>query len=510
MAAHPPFLYLGFIGFTVPFAFALASLITGRVSDAWMKVTRRWTLVAWTFLTVGLVLGALWSYGVLGWGGYWAWDPVENVALLPWLTATAFVHSVMVQERRGMLKVWNLSLIVGTFALTVLGTFLTRGSILASVHTFAQSIVGPLYLGFLTVVLLGGFGLIAWRRRALSAEAAFDTPLSRESAFLGNNVLLLVVTFTVLVGTIYPLLSEAVTGDKVSVGGPYFNRNIAPVAMLLLFLMGIGPILPWRAASAGAFVRRLQVPLWCAAIVSVVLAVAGASVAEIGVFALATFVAAAALAEMARGVRAQRRARAVPIGTAIVGAVRRNRRLYGGLVAHLGLLVAVSGVAWSAFGDRSGEVALATGRSAVVQGYAVRFDGASARQEPQRRVTVAHLTVSDPDTGAVITRLQPSLNFYPSSSEPIGTPSLRVGTPFNGLTDLYASLVAIDASGSTATVRFFVNPGIGLLWLGGLVTALGGLVAAWPGRRRDRSPPVRGGVLERDRLADRAREEVQV
>ena len=496
MAAHPPFLYLGFIGFTVPFAFAIASLITGRVSDEWMRITRRWTLVAWVFLAVGLVLGALWSYGVLGWGGYWAWDPVENVALLPWLTATAFVHSVMVQERRGMLKVWNLSLIVGTFALTVLGTFLTRGSILSSVHTFAQSIVGPLYLAFLTLVLLGGFGLIAWRREALKGEAALDTPLSRESAFLGNNVLLLVVTFTVLVGTIYPLLAEAVTGDKVSVGGPYFNRNVAPVALLLLFLMGIGPILPWRAASASAVVRRLQVPLWASALVAVALAVGGAGVGAIAVFALAAFVGGATLAEMSRGVRAQHRVRGGSLGAAALAAVRRNRRLYGGLVAHLGLLVAVIGISWSAFGDRAGEASIREGQRVRIESYEVRFDGASTREEPQRRVIVADLTVFDASSGDEVVRLHPSLNFYPSSSEPIGTPSLRVGTPLNGMVDLYASLVSIDLADPTATVRFFVNPGIGLLWLGGAVIAFGGLVAAWPGLRRERDD---GGERSRAR-----------
>ncbi len=487
MAAHPPLLYLGFIGFTVPFAFAMAALVTGRVSDQWMRITRRWTIAAWVFLTVGLLLGALWSYGVLGWGGYWAWDPVENVALLPWLTATAFVHSVMVQERRGMLKVWNLSLIVGTFALTVLGTFLTRGSILSSVHTFAQSIVGPLYLVFLTLVLLVGFGLIAWRRDALKAEASLDTPLSRESAFLGNNVLLLVITFTVLVGTIYPLLAEALTGDKVSVGGPFFNTNTAPVALLLLFLMGVGPILPWRAASAAAVARRLQVPAWAAALTAAVLAALGAEVAAIGVFGLVAFVGAATLAEMARGVLAQRRAHGVGIVSAIGAAARRNRRLYGGLVAHLGVLIAVVGVASASLGDRSSEVTLSVGERAGVDGYELRFDGSSSRQEPHRRVVVGELTVFAGDEELV--RLDPSLNLYPASSEPIGTPSIRVGTPLNGMTDLYASLVTVDPAGPTATFRFFVVPGIGFLWLGGLVTALGGLVAAWPDGRRPTSSP---------------------
>jgi cytochrome c-type biogenesis protein CcmF len=502
MAAHPPMLYLGFIGFTVPFAFAIAALITGRVSDAWMRITRRWTIAAWIFLTLGLTLGALWSYSVLGWGGYWAWDPVENVALLPWLTGTAFLHSVMVQERRGMLKIWNLSLIVGTFALTVLGTFLTRGSILASVHTFAESIVGPLYLVFLTVVLLGGFGLIAWRREALRGESTLDTPLSRESVFLGNNVLLLVLTFTVLVGTIYPLLAEAVTNRKVSVGSPFFNLNTAPVALLLLFLMGIGPLLPWRAASLSAVLRRLQVPLWIAAIVASSLAIAGAGAPGVVVFGLAAFVATATVVEMVRGVRSQRRAHGLSVPAATRAAVARNHRLYGGLVVHLGLIVAVVGVSWAALSDRSSEVSVERGDVVHAQGYDLRFDGMSARDEPQRRVLVADLTVLDPESGEEIVRLHPSLNLYPASSEPIGTPSIRIGTPFNGMVDLYASLVTVE-NRSRATFRFFVNPGIGLLWLGGLVMALGGVVAAWPTR------PISAAAAGREPVTE-AREEVRV
>jgi cytochrome c-type biogenesis protein CcmF len=504
MAAHPPFLYLGFIGFTVPFAFAIASLVTGRVSDEWMRITRRWTLCAWVFLTVGLTLGALWSYGVLGWGGYWAWDPVENVALLPWLTGTAFVHSVIVQERRGMLKLWNLSLIVGTFALTVLGTFLTRGSILSSVHTFAQSIVGPMYLAFLTLVLIGGFVLIAWRRDALRSEAEFDTPLSRESVFLGNNVLLLVLTFTVLVGTIYPLIAEALAGDKVSVGAPFFNRNGVPVALLLLFLMGVGPLLPWRAASRSAVIARLQVPAWAAALVAAALALGGAGAAAIVVFGVAGFVATATVGEMARGVRAQHRARAATWREAAAGAVRRNRRLYGGLVAHLGLLLAIVGVSWTSIADRSAEVTVGVGEVARVDGYALRLDDVRTRQEPHRRVLVANLTVLDPSSHEEVVRLHPSLNLYPASSEPIGTPSIRVGTPWNGMRDLYASLVSVDADGPRASVRFLVNPGIGFLWVGGIVIALGGIVAAWPDRAAPRRP------AEAGELPSERREEVRV
>ena len=491
MAAHPPFLYLGFIGFTVPFAFAIGALVTGRLGDEWMRVTRRWTLVTWVFLTIGLLLGSLWSYGVLGWGGYWAWDPVENVALLPWLTATAFLHSVIVQERRGMLKVWNLALVVATFSLTVLATFLTRGSILASVHTFAQSIVGPMYLGFLAAVLVAGFGLIAWRRDALRPDSVVDTPLSREAAFLGNNVLLVVATTIVLVGTIYPLLAEALTGDRVSVGAPYFNRNTAPVALLLLFLMGVGPLLPWRAASPASFVRRLQGPAWTGAAVAVLVAVRGGGPTAILVFALAGFAAAATVAELGRGVRAQRRAGAPSWRAAALTAVRRNTRLYGGLVAHLGVVVALIGVSWAAFAERSGELGLEIGERGTVGAYELRLDSIDERQEAHRRVIEAWVTVADAADGEEVVRLHPSLNLYPASSEPIGTPSLRVGTPWNGLRDLYLALVSVEADGSAASFRFYVNPGIGLLWAGGLVIALGGLLAARPVRRRARpaTPP---------------------
>src|SRR5919201_1615749 len=251
MAIHPPMLYLGFIGMTVPFAFAVAALLTGRLSDQWIGIPRRWTLFAWICLTAGLTLGALWSYAVLGWGGYWAWDPVENIALLPWLAATAFLHSVMVEERRGMLRIWNLSLIVATFALTVFGTFLTRGSILSSVHSFAASAVGPMYLAFLVLVLCAGFGLIVARSRQLASESAFDRAVSREGVFLGNNVLLAALVCTVLVGTVFPLLNEALTGGKVPVGEPYFERTAAPVPLLLLIFMGTGPLLPWRGGGGG-------------------------------------------------------------------------------------------------------------------------------------------------------------------------------------------------------------------------------------------------------------------
>jgi cytochrome c-type biogenesis protein CcmF len=476
MAVHPPFLYLGFIGFTVPFAFALAALITGRLSDHWIRVTRRWTLVPWIFLTVGLGLGALWSYGVLGWGGYWAWDPVENVALLPWLMATAFLHSVMIQERRGMMKVWNLSLIVGTFALTTFGTFLTRGSILSSVHAFAQSIVGPLYLAFLVLVLIAGFGLIAARSWQLRSEGRFDSALSREAAFLGNNLLLLGLTFVVLLGTIFPLVMEALTDRQSSVGGPYFKETTVPLFLLLMFLMAVGPLLPWRRASRQQLRDRLTAPTSAGALTIVGLALTGVrDLAAVAAFGLAAFVVTANAGELARGVRAFARAKRVGVRVAVPEAFRRNRRLYGGLVVHVGVAVAVVGITASSAFAKQTEIRLERGQVTTFAGYELRYLGQRSLKQPHRTVFVADVAVSK--DGRDLGRMTPSLNVYPSSVDPIGTPSIKYGV----LRDLYSSVLGFDAEG--ATFRFFLNPGVLWLWVGAAVMALGGLLAAWPSRR---------------------------
>jgi cytochrome c-type biogenesis protein CcmF len=477
MAVHPPFLYLGFIGFTVPFAFAMAALITGRLSDQWIRVTRRWTLVPWIFLTVGLGLGALWSYGVLGWGGYWAWDPVENVALLPWLMATAFLHSVMIQERRGMLKVWNLSLIVGAFALTTFGTFLTRGSILSSVHSFAQSIVGPLYLSFLVLVLIAGFGLIAARSWQLRSEGRFDSALSREAAFLGNNLLLLGLTFVVLLGTIFPLVVEAMTDRQSSVGGPYFKETTVPLFLLLMFLMAVGPLLPWRRASREQLRDRLTVPTAAAALTIVGLALAGVrDLAAVAAFGLAAFVAVSNAGALARGLRAFARSRGMGLRAAMPGAISRNRRLYGGLVVHIGVAVAVVGITASSAFSRQTEIRLVRGQVVTFAGYELTYVGQRTLKQPQRTVFVADVAVSK--DGRDLGRVTPSLNVYPSSVDPIGTPSIKYGV----FRDLYSSVLGFDAGGGT--FRFFLNQGVLWLWVGAGVMALGGLLAAWPSRRR--------------------------
>jgi cytochrome c-type biogenesis protein CcmF len=484
MAAHPPLLYLGFIGLTVPFAFAMAALIAGTLSDRWIRLTRRWTLAAWLFLTVGLLLGALWSYGVLGWGGYWAWDPVENVALLPWLMATAFLHSVMIQERRAMLKVWNLSLVVGAFALVTFGTFLTRGSILSSVHAFAQSLVGPLYLGFLVVILLGGFGGIAVRAWNLRSQGRFDSALSRESAFLGNNILLLALTFVVLLGTIFPLVVEALTNRQSTVGGPYFTQTAVPLFLLLLFLMGVGPLLPWRTASAEQVKRRLMVPVAVGAGTMVLLALLGMrNVAAVAGFGLAAFVLTANGGEVARGPRMLARARGSGVIRAVPEALARNRRMYGGYVVHLGVAVAVIAIIASTSFARQTEVTLARGQETSFAGYVLRYDEQRVLRQPQREVLVARLSVSR--AGRPVGQVHPSLNLYPGASEPIGTPSIRYGV----FKDLYSSVLGFEGdAGERATFRFFLNPGVMWLWVGGAIMALGGLLAAWPGSRQRSLP----------------------
>jgi cytochrome c-type biogenesis protein CcmF len=479
MAVHPPFLYLGFIGFTVPFAFAIASLIRGELSAEWIRLTRRWMLSAWIFLTIGLVLGAAWSYGVLGWGGYWAWDPVENVALLPWLMATAFLHSVMIEERRGMLQTWNLSLAVGTFALTTFGTFLTRGSILSSVHAFAQSAVGPMYLGFLVLVLVGGYGLIVIRSWRVSSRAQFGSALSREAAFLGNNWVLLALTFVVLLGTIFPLIVEALTSRQVTVGGPYFKQTTAPVFLLLLFLMGVGPLLRWRGDTAASLRHRMTTPALAGAGTVVGLAILGmVNVAALAALGLATFVAVTNARALITSVRASLRSSGGGTIRSIPSAIARNRRLNGGLIVHLGVVIVAVAITTSSSFQRQVEVTVSSGQEISFAGYQLRYEGLEPIRQPQRMVLVARIAVrnGDHELGMLI----PSLNLYPSASEPIGTPSVRYGV----LRDLYSSVIGFEGNGERATLRFFLNPGVMWLWVGGTIVALGGVLAAWPARRQ--------------------------
>ena len=500
MAVHPPFLYLGFIGFTVPFAFGLAALLAGRGSDRWAALTRRWTLVVWCFLTVGLVLGALWSYSVLGWGGYWAWDPVENVALLPWLVATAFLHSVMLQERRGMARLWNLVLVIGAFSLMTFGTFLTRGNVLSSVHAFTQTGVGPAYLTFLVLVMLTGFGLVAWRMPTLHSPARLDSMLSREAAFVGNNALLLAATGIILLGTLFPLIVEATTNRQMTVGAPYFQSALAPVFLLLLLLVGTAPLLPWRSTNRVRAMRRLRLPATACALVILGCALAGVTgLKPLAGLGLAALVAVTNGQEIVGGVLSARRGER----HSVLRALRNGRRRYAGLIVHVGLAVLAAGIITSSSLAEQTEVTLKTGQSTTFAGYAFRYDGLRTAQEPRRTVLTTPLSVSAVGAGrtggaqvGVPEVLDPRLNLYPAASAPIGSPSIRRGVA----QDLYVSVIALQDSGGSATFRFYENPGVNWIWLGGALMALGGAAAAWPGSggRRHDDPATAARVRRRE------------
>src|SRR5262249_32199569 len=441
MAVHPPFLYLGFIGFTVPFAFGIAALLAGQGSDQWVSVIRRWTLVVWCFLTVGLLLGALWSYSVLGWGGYWAWDPVENVALLPWLMATAFLHSVMLQERRGMARLWNIALVIGAFSLMTFGTFLTRGNVLSSVHAFAQTSVGPAYLAFLALVLLAGFGLVAWRLPALRTPATLDSAISREGGIVANNVLLLGATAIILLGTTFPLVVQAVSGQQVPIGGPYFRSAVTPVFLLIILLAGTAPLLPWRATNRSRALRRLRVPAAAGAIVMIAAALAGVQDAEaIAGFGLAGLLFVASGQEIVTGLAIG--ARAAHGG--VVRAALRGRRRHAGFVVHMGVALVAAGITASSTLGQQAQVTLSTGQSTLFGGQLLRYQGLRTDQQPRRIVLTATVSVAN-QAGQTVGTLAPRMNLYPAATEPIGSPSIRRGIVW----DLYASLLSLQHNGGS-------------------------------------------------------------
>jgi cytochrome c-type biogenesis protein CcmF len=469
VAIHPPMLYLGFIGFTVPFAFAIASLATGRMGEGWQIETRRWTLFAWACLTIGILLGAWWSYQVLGWGGFWGWDPVENAALLPWLTATAYLHSVMVQERRGLLRVWNLSLVIATFALTILGTFLTRSGVIVSVHAFSDSNIGPLFLGLLAAVLVSGLGLIAWRGDKLRSPSGIDSPLSREGAFLANNLVFSAFAFVVLLGTLFPLLYQALAGGQVTVGAPYFDTMTMPLGLVLLVLIGVGPALPWRKASRATMGHRLAVPAWAAVIV-VAACVAGGirDLADLAAFGLGTFAAVSNLRQLLLAARASH-ARGQGAWRGLVG------RANGGMVVHLGVVViAVALASATSFGTR-GQVRLSPGQSAVFDGHTLTYVGPATLRTPARTATLARVRV---DGGGIFT---PAVSYYGTSTEAVGTPAIDSSV----IDDVYLTIDALPAHPrGPVTLGVVVQPLVMWLWVGGAVLAAGALLAAIPGRRR--------------------------
>jgi cytochrome c-type biogenesis protein CcmF len=465
---HPPILYLGYVGFTVPFAFAIAALVTGRLGEGWLLETRRWALFSWAFLTIGILLGGWWSYEVLGWGGVWAWDPVENASLLPWLTGTAYIHSVLVQERRGMLRVWNLSLLVATFALTILGTFLTRSGVINSVHAFGDGPVGAWFLGLFGIIVVVSLGLIAWRGDRLRSPGAIDSPLSREGAFLANNVMFTVFAFVVLLGTIFPLLVEALDDRRTVVGAPYFDRLSMPIGIVLLFLMAVAPVLPWRKASQELLRERLFWPAWIGA-GSLVFAVAVGATgwAPLVAFGLAGFASGAALRQLVLATRRQG-------WRGLVG------RANGGMIVHLGVIMIAVALASSNSFTHATRLQLEQGVEQEWSGHTFRLESVQVVLNDAESESALQARVLLDDSKVIV----PAITTYLNMGVDVPTPGVRTGLT----NDVYLTLEQGSQPDDTSvTIQAFVRPMILWLWIGGLVMAIGTLLSAFPGSRRRRA-----------------------
>jgi len=480
MAVHPPLLYLGYVGMSVPFAFALGAIFSNEAaSNDWSFLSRRWMLASWGFLSAAIIAGMWWSYEVLGWGGYWAWDPVENASFLPWLTATAYLHSVMVQERRNMLRLWTLNLCVATFVLTILGTFLTRSGILSSVHAFTTGAIGYYFLAFIAIVLVTTLILVAGNSERIQTKGKLGGAASRETVFLLNNLFLTAVMLTVLVGTLYPLVAEAMRGVKVSVGVPFFNRMALPALVSLIFLMGVGPALPWGSTTWADARKRLYPPSIAAVILGAIAVIAGArGIYAILAFAFIGYAAMSNLREFWIGMRARHRAHGESWLTALGRLIGGNRRRYGGYVAHIGALLVALGITASSTFRSEREATLTPGQSLTVAGHTVRLKNLWGREEPQRSVIGATMDVLGKD-GAVIGTIEPRMNYYRVSDQPVPTPDVR--SSLGG--DLYVNLMAFESTGANATVKVIVEPFVPWIWFGGLVVVVGALIGLFYGGR---------------------------
>jgi len=471
MAVHPPLLYVGFVGFTVPFGFAVAALIRRDFGRTWLDRTHRWSLIAWVFLTAGILIGGWWSYEVLGWGGYWAWDPVENASFLPWLTATAFIHSAIVQRRRGMLQSWNFVLVIGTFALTILGTFLTRSGVIASVHAFSQSVIGPVLLGFLAVIVIGSLGLFVWRSADIAQAPRLDSLSSREGYILANNLLLTVFAFTIFFGTLYPLVVEAASGDEVAVGRPFFDKASIPIALLLLLVLGIGSIAPWRVATPKVLWERLRLGTVIGLVIGAFAVAAGIdSTAVVATIVLTFFVLTVIIVRYVSVVSA----RPESVFRAAGKVLRNEPGYWGGQVAHIGIALMALAIATTGGLAVRDTVALAQGQTAVVSGYCVRYVEPVSRVEPNRTVSGVVVEIMDESCTQVVDTLEPRVNSYPGATQPIGTPAVHVGLK----DDVYLAIAGGNAE--RIELNVFVFPLQSLLWAGGFIVVVGALFAMIP------------------------------
>jgi cytochrome c-type biogenesis protein CcmF len=479
MLYHPPMLLAGYMSWTIPFAFAVGALATGRLDASWIKTTRRYALVAWAILGIGNMLGGWWAYRVLGWGGYWGWDPVENSAIMPWLIGTAFIHSVMIQERRGMLKVWNMALVMVTFYLAIFGTFVVRSGVINSVHSFAQSSIGPFFLVFLTLVVCATLGLLFYRLPRLRSDNHLDSMLSREASFLLNNLLFLGLVFAIFWGTIFPLVSEAVQGTKITVGPPFFNQVAGPIMIALLVLMGVGPLMPWRKGTGGNLVRLFGPPVLFGVAVALVAGILKGfdQPKALAAFGACGFVTAAIGLELVRGTLARHQATGENLLAALANLISRNNRRYGGYVVHLGIVMIAVAVTASTGYQVEQMAKLRPGESIAVGEYRLTFNGLRERQEPGVQILEAQLAIEEGRdlVGTLVT----DKRFYRGFER---QPSTGVGIRTTAVDDLYVVLAGWEADGS-ASFMVFVNPLVIWIWLGGIVAVAGGLVAMWPETR---------------------------
>jgi cytochrome c-type biogenesis protein CcmF len=471
MMIHPPILYTGYVGFIIPFAFGIAVLLLNRTGTRWIEEVRRWTLFCWMFLGFGILLGARWAYIELGWGGYWGWDPVENASLMPWLVGTAFLHSVMIEQRRGMLKTWNVVLIILTFELSIFGTFLTRSGVLTSVHSFAESDIGTWFLAFILISSTAATALVLYRKALLESENRMDAMVSREGSFLFNNVLFVALTFATFLGTTFPVLSEAVTGAKISVSAPFFNRVNVPIALVLLLLTGIGPVLSWKRATASVMKRNFVIP----AIVGILATLVGIPFGLHGIYPIvcvfgSAFVLATIVMEFARGIQARQGVERAAAPMAVVHLVQKNKRRYGGYIVHLGVVMLFVGVLGSSVFQKEAHGPLQRGESLRLGGYTLTLQGLEDHAVPGAVQTRAVVGVER--NGKPAGSMQPAKAFYNKSQQPMTEVALLP----NPAEDLYVILGGVNEDGS-ASIQAYINPLVSLVWAGGVVMFLGTLIS---------------------------------
>lgn len=476
MVIHPPSLYIGFVGMTIPYAFGLAALITGYLDDSWLRAVRRWTLISWLFLSFGLALGMIWAYEELGWGGYWGWDPVENAGLLPWFTATAFLHSVLVQERRGMLRVWNVTLVITTFFLTIFGTFMTRSGVVQSVHAFGEDReLAWMFTVFMVAILTFSFGLVIYRLPLLKSRHELDSWASKEAAFLANNWVLLFSALFVLFATMYPTISEALTGQRLTVGPPFFNKWMMPIGLILLFLTGVGPLLAWRKSTVSNLVYQFRWPAVAGLVVGGGLWLAGLRVWSSGLcFALSAFVTATIVQELWRGARVRQKATGTDVFTAMIGLVSKSHRRYGGYIVHLGIVLMFLGFAGEGY-KQEDQALLQPGQSISVGHFTVTHQAVTVRDDGQKQMVSSEVLVAS--DGKPAGTMTPAKHFYRKRED---EPTTEVAIRRAFWEDLYIVMPAFDVQNQTATLHVVINPLVNWIWAGFGILALGTLIAMLP------------------------------